>query len=77
MDCITPEEEWSKILSHDLLYNKVILKYGWEIFVEYGSYANCAPWMRDRILAWLRKKLYYRDYLEELDAPEAQAANKA
>jgi hypothetical protein len=48
--------------------------WGWEIFDEYGSYANCAPWQRDRILVWLRKKPYYREYLEELNAAEAQAA---
>ena len=67
MDGLTPKEEWSKVLSHELLYNEVILEYGWEIFDEYGSYANCAPWMRE-ILAWLRKKSYYREYLKELDA---------
>ena len=56
------------------MYNKIINHWGVEIFDEYGSYANCAPWQRDRILVWLRKKPYYIEYLEELDAAEAQAA---
>ena len=77
MDGLTPEQEWSKALSHELLYNEIILHWGWEIFNEYGSYENCAPWQRDKILEWLRRKPYYREYLEELDAAEAQRAAEA
>ena len=74
MDGLTPEQEWAKALSHELLYNEITNHWGWEIFDEYGSYANCSSWQRDQILLWLRKKPYYREYLEELDATEAQAA---
>jgi hypothetical protein len=77
MDGLTPEQEWSKALSHELLYNEIINHWGVEIFDEYGSYANCAPWQRDRILVWLRKKSYYREYLEEVDVVEAQRADEA
>jgi hypothetical protein len=44
MDGLTPEQEWSKTLSHELLHNKIINHWGVENFDEYGSYANCAPW---------------------------------
>jgi hypothetical protein len=77
MDGLTPEQEWSKVLSHELLYNEIINHWGVEIFDKYGSYANCAPWQRDRILVWLRKKSYYREYLEEVDAAKAQHAAEA
>jgi Xaa-Pro aminopeptidase len=77
MDGLTPEQEWAKALSHELLYTEIINHWGCEIFYEYGSYANCAPWQRDRILVWLRKKPYYIEYLEKLDAVEAQAAAEA
>jgi hypothetical protein len=73
MDGLTPEQEWSKALSHELLYNEIINHWGWEICDEYGSYANCAPFQRDRILEWLRRKPYYREYLEEMDAAHAHA----
>ena len=58
-------------------YNEIINLWSWEIFYEYGSYANYAPWQRDRILVWLRKKSYYREYLEEVDTAEAQRAAEA
>lgn len=74
MDGLTPEQEWSKSSSHELRYNEIINHWGWEIFDEYGSYVNCAPFQRDQILEWLRRKPYYREYLEEMDAAYAQAA---
>jgi hypothetical protein len=43
MDGLTPEQEWAKALSDELLYNEIINHLGVEIFDEYGSYANCAP----------------------------------
>jgi hypothetical protein len=43
MDGLTPEQEWSNDLSHELLENEIINHWGYEIFYEYGSYANCAP----------------------------------
>lgn len=77
MDGLTPEQEWSKALSHELLYNEIINHQGIEIFDEYGSYANCAAWQRDKILEWLKRKPHYREYLEELDAAEAQPVVEA
>ena len=60
----TPEEEWSKVLSLEGLFNEVLTTYGYEIYDEYGSYKNISPWMRDQILEWLRKKPYYREMLD-------------
>jgi hypothetical protein len=33
--------------------------------------------MRDKIIEWCRKKSYYKEYMDELDAAEAQAAAEA
>ena len=70
----TVEEEYSKILSHELLFNEVMLHWGHAVYEEYGSFKDAEPWMRDRIIEWCRKKSYYKEYMEELDAAEAQAA---
>ena len=77
----TVEEEYSKILSHELLFNEVELTLGFAVYEEYGSFRDVEPWMRDKIIEWCRKKSYYREYIEEVaaaaeaqDAVEAQAA---
>ena len=73
----TVEEEYSKILSHELLFNEVMLHWGHAVYEEYGSFEDVEPWMRDKIIEWCRKKPYYKEYMEELDAAEAQAAAQA
>ena len=73
----TVEEEYSKILSHELLFNEVMLTFGHAVYEEYGSFKNVEPWMRDKIIEWCRKKPYYKEYMDELDAAEAQAAAEA
>lgn len=73
----TVEEEYSKILSHELLFNEVMLTFGHAVYEEYGSFKDVEPWMRDKIIEWCRKKSYYKEYMDELDAAEAQAAAEA
>ena len=70
----TVEEEYSKILSHELLFNEVEIHWGWAVYEENDSFRDVNPWMRDKIIEWCRKQPYYREYMEELDAAEAQAA---
>ena len=77
MDGLTPEQEWSKALSHSLLFNEIILNWSWDFYNEDSSYNDCASWKRDEILEWLRRKPYYRQYLEEVDADEAQRVAEA
>lgn len=60
----TPEKEWSLVLSSIYLFTRVLDTYGSEIYDEYGSYKNIDPFMRDRILEWLRKERFYRVYLD-------------
>ena len=64
-------------MSHELLFNEVMLHWGHAVYEEYGSFQEAEPWMRDRIIEWCRKKWYYKEYMEELDAAEAQAAAAA
>jgi hypothetical protein len=73
----TVEEEYSKILSHELLFNEVMLTFGHAVYEEYGSFKDAEPWMRDKIIEWCRKKSYHKEYMEELDAAKAQAAAEA
>ena len=68
----TVEEEYSKILSHELLFNEVMLTFGHAVYEEYGDFKDAEPWMRDKIIEWCRKKPYYKEYMDELDAAEAQ-----
>jgi hypothetical protein len=69
----TVEEEYSKILSHELLFNEVMLTFGHAVYEEYGSFKDVEPWMRDKIIEWCRKKSYYKEYMDELDAAEAES----
>ena len=77
MDGLTPEQEWAKALSHSRLFNEIILNWSWDWFNEDGSYNDCAPWKRDEILEWLRRKPHYKQCLEEVDAAEAQRVAEA
>lgn len=54
-----------------------MLTFGHAVYEEYGSFKDVEPWMRDKIIEWCRKKSYYKEYMDELDAAEAQAAAEA
>ena len=73
----TVEEEYSKILSHGLLFQEVEIHWGPAVYEENDSFRDVNWWMRDHIIEWCRKKPYYKEYMEELDAAEAQAAAQA
>ena len=70
----TVEEEYAKILSHGLLFQEVEIHWGPAVYEENDSFRDVNWWMRDHIIEWCRKKPYYKEYMEELDAAEAQAA---
>lgn len=62
------EEEWAKVLSNTRLFDEVVDTFGVEPIDKYGSYKNISKELREKILKWLRRKLYY--YLELLGAGE-------
>ena len=73
----TVEEEYTKILSHGLLFQEVEIHWGPAVYEENDSFRDVNWWMRDHIIEWCRKKPYYKEYMEELDAAEAKAAAEA
>ena len=73
----TAEEEYSKILSHEFLFNQVEIHWGWSVYEENDSFRDVNPWMRDNIIEWCRKQPHYREYIEEVAAAEAERAAEA